>query len=205
MRRSGTGGTRGETVAGRQTAARIMEAAVSLFARNGFAATSVSMICAEADVSATSLYHLFGSKEGLLRAVIDDAGERWLADQRSLQESSGKGLDEASAMFESHLDMLRLQFTERPALLRMLYMLSLERGREDSVSLGAVRGARRMLVQDWLGVLSTLRPDLARDAVAERAELVLAVLDGVFFASEIEADTRAGQRLVDGIRLIATA
>jgi AcrR family transcriptional regulator len=50
----------------------ILEAAERLFAERGFAATSVRDIVGEADTSAPSLYHFFGSKEKLLVELIND-------------------------------------------------------------------------------------------------------------------------------------
>jgi TetR/AcrR family transcriptional regulator len=50
----------------------ILEAAERLFAERGFAATSVRDIVGEAETSAPSLYHFFGSKEKLLVELIDD-------------------------------------------------------------------------------------------------------------------------------------
>ncbi|TFH32466.1 MAG: TetR/AcrR family transcriptional regulator, partial [Myxococcales bacterium] len=47
-------------------------AAERLFAERGFAATSVRDIVGEAETSAPSLYHFFGSKEKLLVELIDD-------------------------------------------------------------------------------------------------------------------------------------
>ena len=50
----------------------ILEAAERLFAERGFAATSVRDIVAEAETSAPSLYHFFGSKENLLVELINE-------------------------------------------------------------------------------------------------------------------------------------
>lgn len=50
----------------------ILETAERLFAERGFVATSVRDIVREADTSAPSLYHFFGSKENLLVELIND-------------------------------------------------------------------------------------------------------------------------------------
>jgi len=50
----------------------ILEAAERLFAERGFAATSVRDIVSEAETSAPSLYHYFGSKENLVVELIAD-------------------------------------------------------------------------------------------------------------------------------------
>jgi AcrR family transcriptional regulator len=50
------------------TRSRIRDAAIALFGRDGFAATSVRAIAESAGVSAALVIHHFGSKEGLRRA-----------------------------------------------------------------------------------------------------------------------------------------
>ncbi|HLU96030.1 MAG TPA: TetR/AcrR family transcriptional regulator [Thermobifida alba] len=52
--------------------ARIRLAALALFARQGFAGTSLRVIAAEAGVSHALVRHHFGSKEGLRAAVDED-------------------------------------------------------------------------------------------------------------------------------------
>ena len=52
------------------TRARIRDAAVDLFARDGFAHVTVRRIATEAGVSPALVIHHFGSKEGL-RAACD--------------------------------------------------------------------------------------------------------------------------------------
>jgi len=58
----------------------ILEAAERLFAERGFAATSVRDIVGEADTSAPSLYHFFGSKENLVVDLINDRHEAYCDD-----------------------------------------------------------------------------------------------------------------------------
>ena len=49
----------------------VLDAALQLFANKGFAATSVREIVLKAGLTKPALYYHFGSKEGLLRAIID--------------------------------------------------------------------------------------------------------------------------------------
>lgn len=53
------------------TRATILDAARRLFARQGFAATAVRPIADEAGVAVQTLYSTFGSKQGLLLALVD--------------------------------------------------------------------------------------------------------------------------------------
>lgn len=52
---------------------RLFTAAVSLFARKGYAASSVREIVEAAGVTKPVLYYHFGDKEGLFRAIMEDA------------------------------------------------------------------------------------------------------------------------------------
>jgi len=53
----------------------VMDAAVRVMARNGFADMSVADILAEAELSTTSFYRHFQSKRALLTAIIRRDGE----------------------------------------------------------------------------------------------------------------------------------
>lgn len=57
----------------RQTRAAVTGAAQRLFLRDGFAATTIAAIAAEAEVSAETIYKAFGGKPGLVRAICDQA------------------------------------------------------------------------------------------------------------------------------------
>ena len=65
---------RGVTAAQRQEERRqrLLEAALELFARQGYAKTPIEALCAEAKVTARHFYQLFASREALLRALYDD-------------------------------------------------------------------------------------------------------------------------------------
>jgi AcrR family transcriptional regulator len=57
----------------RQTRAAVADAALRLFLRDGFAATTIATIAAEARVSVETIYKAFGGKPGLVRAICDGA------------------------------------------------------------------------------------------------------------------------------------
>ncbi len=52
---------------------RLLQAAVTLFATRGYAATSTREIVAAAGVTKPVLYYYFQSKEGIFRAILEDA------------------------------------------------------------------------------------------------------------------------------------
>ncbi len=59
------------------SSARILESALELFSTRGYEATSVREICAAAHITKPTLYHFFGSKEGVYRALVDGAFGRF--------------------------------------------------------------------------------------------------------------------------------
>ena len=56
---------------------RLLDAATELFCRYGINATGVDAVIDEAKTAKTTLYRIFGSKEGLIEAVLDAEGQRW--------------------------------------------------------------------------------------------------------------------------------
>ncbi len=50
---------------------RLLDAAISLFAERGYAATSIREIVEAAGVTKPALYYYFQSKEGIFRAILD--------------------------------------------------------------------------------------------------------------------------------------
>jgi AcrR family transcriptional regulator len=58
---------------------RIVATARLLFCRDGIHATGIDRILAEAGASKMTLYARFGSKEGLVRAVLEQEGAAWRA------------------------------------------------------------------------------------------------------------------------------
>ena len=55
-----------------ETKQAVYDAAVRLFARNGFAATGMRELSREAGVNLATVNYFYGSKKGLLRAILDD-------------------------------------------------------------------------------------------------------------------------------------
>ncbi|MFC3501587.1 TetR/AcrR family transcriptional regulator [Micromonospora krabiensis] len=74
------------TAAGRRTRDRIVRTAADLMFRKGVAGTSIPDVQQAASVSASQIYHYFGDKSELVRAVIRHQLERTLDGQRPLLE-----------------------------------------------------------------------------------------------------------------------
>src|SRR2546423_6897860 len=95
--------SRGDVTARAGTAARrqaILDAAMHLFATRGLRATAIEDICAASGASNGSLYHHFGSKEGIAATLYASAIEETSAE---LSQCSGthSRLKQASAAASS--------------------------------------------------------------------------------------------------------
>jgi TetR/AcrR family transcriptional regulator, transcriptional repressor for nem operon len=81
---AGTAGVQRLTRKGQATRDRIVEAAAGLMFRQGVAGTTTEQVQAAAGVSASQLFHYFGDKRALVRAVIAYQAEAVLTAQQPL-------------------------------------------------------------------------------------------------------------------------
>lgn len=106
-----------------ETRAKLIRAARKAFAAKGYAAASMDDLTAEAGLTRGALYHNFGDKKGLLRAVIDQIDAEMLARTRAVQaraETPWLGfLDEGVAYIEMALEpeIQRIMLLDGPAVL----------------------------------------------------------------------------------------
>jgi AcrR family transcriptional regulator len=104
---------------------RILEAALELFSERGYAATGVHEIARRAGIEKAALYWHFGSKEGLLAAVMDRTDAEFVERiQKRIARSAG-GSDERLDLFVTGLRKLA---AERGHLVRLTLGVALERG-----------------------------------------------------------------------------
>jgi TetR/AcrR family transcriptional regulator, fatty acid metabolism regulator protein len=86
---------------------RILDAAVKVFAAEGFYAAKVSQIAAEAGVADGTIYLYFKSKDELLINLFEDRMERVLATLRAALAGSGpSAVDRLRRVIELHLDLI---------------------------------------------------------------------------------------------------
>jgi AcrR family transcriptional regulator len=102
-----------------QTRARLLEAARAVFARRGFAASSLDEVAEEAGLTKGAVYSNFANKEDLVLAVLEDSFNRRMDDIVSrvdmdapLEEQArlGGALFMAISEEERWLDLLSLDF-----------------------------------------------------------------------------------------------
>jgi AcrR family transcriptional regulator len=98
---------RAETISAGAGRERLLKAAMRLFASRGYAATSVRDIVSAAGVTAPSLYHHFGNKEGLFLAIMRVNQARIAAVEQEVLASGGSAAARILRLGKAHLEVRR--------------------------------------------------------------------------------------------------
>jgi AcrR family transcriptional regulator len=173
----------------------ILDATERLMGTKGYAATSISDIRNACGLPASSIYWHFGSKEGVLAAVMERGAARFFAAIPRWDDAAGAAGHKA----ETQLAVATALSSEHPDFLRLFYLLSLERGTDPAVG-EIVRRVRDTAIERFSDAISHLLPDnvpaaKARKAVSELAAFAVALSDGVFFADHLEDDSTDVERM----------
>jgi len=98
-----------------QTRARLLRAAVCVFDRKGYAAASVREIVEIAGVTKPALYYHFGSKEGVLTAILQEAAREFASAMRRGVDRPGTARTRLFAvcadlhgLFREHVPVVRV-------------------------------------------------------------------------------------------------
>ena len=147
----------------------------------GYAATSISDIRKACGLPASSIYWHFGSKDGVLAAVMERGAQRYFA---SIP---------AEAAVERQLDAVVSQQSRHPDFLRLFLLLSLERSDDPAVA-EVVRRVRDTAITRFRDAIAQLLPadvgeQTAQRVLAELAAMAVALSDGIFLAVHLEPDT----------------
>ena len=100
-----------------EMAAQILDAAMRLFARKGYAATSVREIVNEAQVTNPMLYYYFQSKEGVFVSLVDSLVGSFDGQIERLLEEQMPLRDKLLRIVELHMNAAR----EVPVVLRFMF------------------------------------------------------------------------------------
>jgi AcrR family transcriptional regulator len=133
---------------------RILEAASELLARSADADISTRATCEAAGVTAPTLYHHFGDKEGLLAAVVDFGWAAFLESKRKTAAVVHEHIaDDIRAGWDNHVEFAR----ENPNFYKLMWSPAVSANsaafREafqmlyDRLELGASRGQLRVSLE----------------------------------------------------------
>lgn len=163
----------------------IIAAALKLVSKNGYAGTSIAMICQEAGLNASSLYWFFENKEDLFLCTIKEGAEEFLNAVRlpSPQDASAAEPDR-----ETLIKTVALRLERNANFLRLLLILMLEdqnlpnefRDKIDEIRTGSILWWENYLVRIFAPLGTTTAAILAADF----APFCRATINGAFIAQQ---------------------
>ena len=101
------------------SADRILLSALELFSSKGYDATSVREICEAAGITKPTLYHFYGSKEGVYRALVDGALDDFRRAITRAMQAPGSAVERLQRVGRAYFERARA----RRDLLRFIFGL----------------------------------------------------------------------------------
>jgi TetR/AcrR family transcriptional regulator, cholesterol catabolism regulator len=89
-----------------KTAEKLVDAAVELFAANGFNATSIRDIARLTGMTISNIYYHYGSKEGLLVAILERTTRQIVDGLREVTDRDMDPLERFKLLLRAHFDLL---------------------------------------------------------------------------------------------------
>jgi AcrR family transcriptional regulator len=140
---------------------RILSAAADLVARNGFTAVSMEDIGDAVGITASAIYRHYDSKSAVLVAMFDRVVDRLLGDGQAIAASRTPDPAEALArLVEGHIDFVINDRDVAQVYFREIAQVPVADRRR-------LRRNQRLYVEEWVLLLTELRPAL--DDAAARA------------------------------------
>jgi TetR/AcrR family transcriptional regulator, transcriptional repressor for nem operon len=183
---------------GTSTRDRLIAAARDLFWRQGYHATGVASILAEAGVNSGSLYHFFSSKEDLLVAVLRSYEELlWPMVMQPAWDASRDPLERVFAVLDGYRDrLLESGFTRSCPIGNLALEVSDSATPEVRAAIEANFAAWREATARMLAPCG----DRLGAPPSEVAELVLAVMEGAVMQARARRSIAPFDTAVAGLR-----
>jgi AcrR family transcriptional regulator len=164
----------------------ILQIAVGLFAARGYHGVSMDDIGSAAGVTGPALYHHFAGKEAMLAAALIPVSEGLLDGGRERVAAHPADAGAAlSSLIDFHVDFA----LANPAVIA-LHLHELDRLPDEPRR--QIRRLQRLYVEEWVGVLASLRPDLAAAEARVLAHAAFGLMNSTpFLGGEVDRRRRA--------------
>jgi TetR/AcrR family acrAB operon transcriptional repressor len=187
-----------QTEQGQVSRKALIDAAVALICERGIHGTSVGAICERAGVVKTSLYWHFGSKDGLLAAVMDDIASLWVDEILNVVYRVGN----PRARLDALIAGLRVVVEKRAQLLQVIQAVISESANVSDEVRDAVRRLNTLsldaIAQGYRDTLGMDLPDL--DLLANT---IIALTHGALRQYQIDPENTDLDRLFEDMKRTA--
>jgi AcrR family transcriptional regulator len=164
----------------------VLDAAERLIAAQGYEAATVAALVKEAGIPASSIYHYFGSKEGVLLAVMERGAERFFAELQVPARRTGSQREHLAALVRA----VAANLERNPDFLRILVVMAAQPAHGDDAEVDRVVERVRELALTRLREQMRIAfgADLPDAAADHLARFWLAAFDGGFVALQSHPD-----------------
>jgi AcrR family transcriptional regulator len=170
----------------------VLDAAERVMAEDGFEAATLARVVARSGIPMSSVYHYYGSKDGILLAVMQRGAERFFADLPDPDQRMGPAARHLTQIVATVVETLE----RHPRFLRLLIVFALQppQGESDvDAVVGRVRETALVRLRKQLALAFGDDPRSA--AIAQLARFALAAFDGAFIAARTDPDATLEQML----------
>lgn len=101
---------------------RILQVAIELFTRKGYAGAGVDHVAVRAKIAKTAIYYHFGNKEGLLSAVLERLASEWIDGIRAVSTGEHGPIERLDRVLAG----MRVLVEERPWISKLFQLMALE-------------------------------------------------------------------------------
>ncbi len=91
---------------------KLLMTAIDLFAAKGFRGTSIRDIAQAMGMSISNIYHYFGSKEGLLLAILEESSQRLVDRLKQITRMDMEPLERFKLLLETHIRISEARMNE---------------------------------------------------------------------------------------------
>jgi AcrR family transcriptional regulator len=160
----------------------VLEAAERLMAEKGFEAATVAALVDEAGIPPSSIYHFFGSKEGVLLGVMERGAERFFDALPDIDRRIGSRAEHLRAL----VDVVTMTLERHPDFLRILVVMAAQPTEAGEGEVHRVVNRVREMALERLRAQMQLvfGVDAESDSADHLARFTLAAFDGAFVAQQ---------------------
>lgn len=177
----------------RRTRDQILDAAEHLFGSRGYADVTIKQICEASGLPVGSVYHHFGSKSGVLKAVLEHGTTEFFDALPTADDLTGFPLERLAAYYGTAADLI----AKRLPLFRLLASLRLHQAESEEVQAVLREEEQRSMARAVAFIEPVARGCGVRDAAECAREL--AALNMVFTTGLVACADRTGIDVRTGI------
>lgn len=158
-----------------QRRSQILDSAAQLFARYGYAHVPLDAIGEKAGISGPGVYRHFGSKQDILKEMLNGVSTFLVDGARVIRASADTPLDALFRLIEFHVDFA-------VANKDVIRVHDRDFGSLDKPHRSAVRDAQKTYVSEWQDVLRQVHPDLDEEELQTRAFGVIGLINSTAYS-----------------------